>query len=56
MFRLSLKCDPNNLEAMKGLGLLLDNTGQKAEAQMIWQNAHRLSPNDPEIRVAPTLK
>jgi tetratricopeptide (TPR) repeat protein len=53
MFRLSLSCDPNNLEALKGLGLLLDKTGQKAEAQVIWQNAHRIAPNDPDIRATP---
>lgn len=49
-FRMSADNAPNNLEAWKGLGFLLERAGRGPEAQAAYQKALEISPNDPDMK------
>ncbi|MFN0117930.1 MAG: tetratricopeptide repeat protein [Elusimicrobiota bacterium] len=54
-FKKSVEFNPENVEALKGVGFLLDRVNKKEEAQVFWRKAIQLSPNDPDIKFQPAL-
>jgi tetratricopeptide (TPR) repeat protein len=49
-FRLATESDPKLLEAWKGLGFLLDKSGQHQEAQAAYRQAVSIAPGDPDLK------
>lgn len=49
-FRKVLELDDENVSALKGLGFLLAERGQSAEALGLFQRLEDLDPGDPEVR------
>jgi tetratricopeptide (TPR) repeat protein len=49
-FKLAVENDPKNVEAWKGLGFLLEKCGRNPEAQIAYQHALQLAPNDPDMK------
>jgi tetratricopeptide (TPR) repeat protein len=52
-FKKALAADPKNVDALKGMGFLLDHMGQRQEAQAVWGRAHALAPDDPDFKILP---
>jgi tetratricopeptide (TPR) repeat protein len=57
-FKLATEADPNNPEAWKGYGFLLEKLKRKEESQAAFLKAVSLAPNDPDLKVqsTPSLK
>jgi Flp pilus assembly protein TadD len=49
-FQKAVEADPRNVEALKGLGFLLDQLGRHAEAQALYRQAIQVAPNDPDLQ------
>jgi tetratricopeptide (TPR) repeat protein len=52
-FKLAVEADPKNVEALKGVGFLLNNSGRTQEGQAALQKAKALAPNDPDLQTVP---
>ncbi|OVE77416.1 hypothetical protein BVX98_02625 [bacterium F11] len=50
-FQLAIDQNPKNVDAFKGKARLLLSMGRESEAQYYLNEAHKLAPNDPELRV-----
>jgi len=49
-FKKALEVEPNNVDALKGLGFMYNRMGKQQDAQALWTKALQFSPNDPELK------